>query len=54
MRTEVVSLKLDKAYLCADLDCRTISNLHICPHCSSVTFSLARVLHERLSEGKAA
>jgi hypothetical protein len=48
----IEALKLDHAYLCGDLICRTISNLHICPKCGSTTMSLARVLGRVLSAEK--
>jgi hypothetical protein len=51
---ETVQIKLDNSYLCADLQCRTISNLHVCPACSSQTFSLARVLGVVLNTAVAA
>lgn len=42
---KITMLGLDDAYLCADLDCKTISNVsQACPRCGSAVQSLANAL----------
>jgi hypothetical protein len=41
-------LPLSRAYLCADLECETVSNNpKYCPVCLSQVISLARILSEK-------
>ena len=48
----IVIIPLARAYVCADLDCQTVSNLHECPVCGSGTVVLARALAEKKGEEK--
>jgi hypothetical protein len=48
MTSPVDCIKLDRAYLCGDLACNTISsNPHRCPVCHSQVMSLANILEGR-------
>ena len=48
MSEPTTHLPLSRAYLCADLECETVSdNPKYCPVCLSQVISLARILSEK-------
>jgi hypothetical protein len=47
---EIAIIPLNKASLCADLECNTISNRVRCPVCGSTTLPLHRIVNETLRD----
>jgi len=48
LKEALVQMPLDSAFLCADMDCRTVSNnSSACPRCHSAVLNLANVLEGR-------
>jgi hypothetical protein len=44
--SEMVTIPLQGAYLCADMDCKTVSNnAHECPLCHSDVLNLSSILN---------
>jgi len=47
---DIVSIKLDEAHICGDVECRTISNSDdVCPGCCGKTFTLANIVENPIN-----
>jgi len=47
---DIVSIKLDEAHICGDVECRTISNSDdVCPGCCGKTCTLANIVENPIN-----